>query len=307
MSRNKKKKKKRTRTSASSRADTFDYRPLAKLKRQMQKQIREDVQAKNNTRRSTEHADPPPSNEPAQRPLSARELFEYAVEQMDEGTVYDMKFGGGRDLELPPSREPSPPPRPAQDPDASPPDPHLQHVQWAFEQEMADLGIERLDQGVQRVAPKPPTAVVKPTSIEPARPSLSRDELPTRDLYDEVTGPGSVSLSGEQQRLLQRARKLHRRGQRVPEISLRGLSKVAALNALEGYLENQAAKKIPMVRIITGKGKRSADAPVIKHATQAFFEGRGAVWVASFAPEVNRDGNFGAFIVQLRATAPDDV
>ena len=59
-------------------------------------------------------------------------------------------------------------------------------------------------------------------------------------------------------------------------------------------------KKNDTVRVITGKGKQSEGEPVLKGAVESYFLSVGAPLVTAFAPEVTRDGDFGAYAVQLK-------
>lgn len=84
----------------------------------------------------------------------------------------------------------------------------------------------------------------------------------------------------------------------LPEVNLRGLTREAGLTKLQSTVQTWAAAGTRFARVITGKGRHSADVPVLKVATLNWLDR--AREVVEWAPEFTRDGNFGAVVVAMR-------
>lgn len=160
----------------------------------------------------------------------------------------------------------------------------------AFEQEMRRSGVERI--GSRRIEMIP-------------RPSMARENIAqVRKAHAPETDDAPAALDGNAKKLLERARKQERQHGPLPAVTLRGLSQDAAIERLRDFLETQSLGGVKLVRVITGKGKQSDGEPVLKHLAPKFFESRSEV--SLYAPELGRDGEFGAFVVQLRTGDDDD-
>jgi hypothetical protein len=255
------------------------------------------------------------------KPMSADELFTFALNQLPADLKpYDLKFGTGREAPRLPEVEDEAERR-AKAAEAAMPR-HLTPEQReaireatrvreqrdAFEQEMYEAGVARVTPS-KRIDLQTPTtpsvADLLAKSIEPARPSLSRGAHTSPDLLDQLHDPTDPSnalsippnFTFAQRRLLERAQ---RRDGSIPELSLRGLTLAEALPALQTFLIEQRAAGARTVRVITGKGKQSEGAPVLKGAVEGFLLSVAAHHITAFAPEITRDGDFGAFAVQLK-------
>lgn len=253
--------------------------------------------------------------------MSADELFTFALNQLPADLKpYDLKFGTGREAPRLPEVEDEGARR-AKAAEAALPR-HLTPEQReavreatrvreqrdAFEQEMYEAGVARVtpSKRIDLQTPLTPSvADLLAKSIEPARPSLSRGAHTSPDLLDQLHDPTDPSnalaippnFTFAQRRLLERAQ---RRDGSIPEISLRGLTLAEALPALQTFLIEQRAAGARTVRVITGKGKQSEGAPVLKGAVEGFLLSVAAHHITAFAPEITRDGDFGAFAVQLK-------
>jgi DNA-nicking Smr family endonuclease len=266
----------------------------------------------------------PPLPKLPDRPLSAAELFAFAVEQLPRDLrPYDLKFGSGSEAPRLPDIDDAADQKAAaltQQPAAAPAHltpaqraalreaTRLRELQAAFDQEMNDAGVRRVSPSKRadlQTPTIPSVADLLAKPIEPARPSLSRGALAAPDLLDQLhdpTDPANAlaippNFTHTQRRLLERAQ---RRDGSIPEVSLRGLTLAEAMPALQTFLAEQRAAGARTVRVITGKGHQSEGAPVLKGAVEGFLLGAGAHLITAFAPEITRDGDYGAFAVQLR-------
>jgi len=106
----------------------------------------------------------------------------------------------------------------------------------------------------------------------------------------------SFTLSRHQRKLL---KKLSDQA-RTNEINLRGSSAQEAARRLAAVVKTWHQRGAPAGRVVTGKGKHSEGAPVVKVAVANWLDGPGRVWVAEWIPEVAADGEFGSVVVQLR-------
>lgn len=106
-------------------------------------------------------------------------------------------------------------------------------------------------------------------------------------------------LTAAQRRLLKQSR-----GEHVAVLNIRGNTKAEAMGEVEAFVRAQCADGASWARVITGKGKQSAGAPVLKPAVIAWCEGEGAVLVRAWAPETDRSGNYGSVLLALRPVRP---
>lgn len=249
---------------------------------------------------------PPPAPAPAPS-LSAGELFEHALGLLDEtASIYDLKFGEGKSQpNLPPLATPhnpfgdAGPPGPAPGTQRAPADMVYRHAEWAFEQEMASLDVQKVEGSPLRI-PEPTRDAneVLKQHFEPDRRSLTKESIP-KPATDDATKPTLA-----QRQLLERSKRLEQRGERLPELSLRGLTRGPALKTLQAFIDKQARGDARLVRVITGKGKQSQGKPVLKQDACDLLDGAAAPLIVAYVPEMSRDGDYGALIVQLRRLDP---
>jgi hypothetical protein len=109
------------------------------------------------------------------------------------------------------------------------------------------------------------------------------------DLLEELLCVGGPTLSREQIRLIEDARRWEKKHRALHELNLRGMSETVALHAVEVGLRGRT-----YVRVITGKGLQSAGEPVLKRALVVWCLSHQVAW----APELFSDGSFGSFVIR---------
>lgn len=106
-----------------------------------------------------------------------------------------------------------------------------------------------------------------------------------------------VVLTGEQRDVLRRARKQTL----VPTLNIRLQRYSEAMKELAAFVLQHRQQKTRFVRIITGKGKQSDGAAVLKPAVIDWaVTPPGNMHVRAYAPETDRSGDFGMVIFELR-------
>ena len=105
-------------------------------------------------------------------------------------------------------------------------------------------------------------------------------------------------LTGEQRDRLRRSRK----GPTMSVLNIRRLKRREAMAEVEAFVAGARADGDRFVRVVTGKGKQSAGDPVLKPAVINWCHGPGSSWVAGWAPETDRSGQFGSLVLELRRT-----
>lgn len=124
-------------------------------------------------------------------------------------------------------------------------------------------------------------------------------EFTTPSLPTDSDGLREVKLEQSQRKLLKDFERFSR-SSRVPEINLRGDRRDEAIDRVNTFLPNCFRRGDAYVRIICGRGKNSAEDPVIKPAVIEWIEGPGATMVKGYAPQVQRGGDYGSIILELR-------
>lgn len=124
-------------------------------------------------------------------------------------------------------------------------------------------------------------------------------EFTTPSLPTDGDGLREVKLEQSQRKLLKDFERFSR-SNRVPEINLRGDRRDEAIDRVNTFLPNCFRRGDAYVRIICGRGKNSAEDPVIKPAVIEWIEGPGATMVKGYAPQVQRGGDYGSIILELR-------
>lgn len=113
---------------------------------------------------------------------------------------------------------------------------------------------------------------------------------------------GEPGLTDTQRKLLKRSRK-----HSIRELTIRLQTLGQAMIAVDMFVRHSCNDGHPFVRVITGKGLRSADGPVLKPAVIEWCQGDGRQWVRSWAPETDHTGAYGSIVLELktrRAGAP---
>ena len=153
----------------------------------------------------------------------------------------------------------------------------------------------------RKAAPPPPVARPEPRALQ-----FERDEAAVRDeLLSNGFDPASIEIGdeilylkpGQPQRLLKQLR----RGQFsiLAEIDLHQMTVAVARDAIKGFLDEAIVHNELCVRIVHGKGLRSAArGPVVKRMTEQVLRRRGDV--LAFASALPVQGGTGAVLVLLR-------
>lgn len=145
-------------------------------------------------------------------------------------------------------------------------------------------------------APEP----VGEPELEPAEPELDGDDWIGRSWADDIRPiPAAMldrpQLSSEQRELLIRARR------RVSaSVNLRHLNRRDALAHLELHVRLCRDQRVRFCRVIPGKGIDSKAEPVLKRAVIEWCRAPEHDAVLGWAPELDRHGEWGAMIVELR-------
>jgi DNA-nicking Smr family endonuclease len=99
-----------------------------------------------------------------------------------------------------------------------------------------------------------------------------------------------------------RRMKLLRQGRLVPEarLDLHGLSRQEAREKVRYFLEDSVYQGRKTVLVITGRGKGSADGPVLRSDMQRYLSSEAGAWVVEWAQAPGRYGGEGALVVFLK-------
>jgi hypothetical protein len=217
--------------------------------------------------------------------ISPDEAMELAFRAVDPGGIWDGKFLGqgfqlGDVLVVEASDEP-------QDRGSEPPPEDTDSDELAFARAMGG-GIQRLESDDRRVV-----LDVRDWIGARWRDRWEIDALSTDALFEPT-------LTDAQRRLLSRSR----RGT-LRTLNLRMQGREQALRAVESFVRQCRMHGVTHVRVITGKGRHSADGPVLKPAVVGWCEGPGRSAVRGWAPETDASGAFGAVVLELRPAAGD--
>jgi len=195
------------------------------------------------------------------------DLFRQAVDSLDQADIFGEKFSE-RDLPRPPRNKANA---------ANTLDP-LEREIAVFTEIMAGDHIRRLPPAKARRVPLQLQPQLQPTPA-PRTPALS-------DLKER-----------NPRGLLEAAEKAEREAT-LPSTSLRGLTREPAMIRLTAFLQQQHRAGVRLVRIVTGKGHGSEAEPVLKGLTATHLDADPLV--AAFAADIDRDGDFGSYIVRLK-------
>jgi DNA-nicking Smr family endonuclease len=209
-------------------------------------------------------------------PLDDTQLFQSAVGELQDFDVHELKYSTAD--EAPRRRTPK-----------SQREREAEDEKRLFAQMMS--GTTPVNKGQERVLQRAvPPAAPRPQAAPAPMPEDHEAELAT--------------LSRGQRQLLERARRQLSRDGTLPSLMLRGATREQALDRMLAFLSvSDGAPETGLARIITGKGLRSNDDPVLKPMAHRELERHPRV--AEFAPEIGADGDFGAYIVRLKRRARD--
>lgn len=88
------------------------------------------------------------------------------------------------------------------------------------------------------------------------------------------------------------------------QLDLHGLTREEALDALPRFLKSAQKRGQKAVLVITGKGNRSQDEPVLHQTVASWLRDTGRAIVLEYAPAPREMGGNGAFVVFLRLLSP---
>lgn len=117
--------------------------------------------------------------------------------------------------------------------------------------------------------------------------------------WRDSPGHGAGPTDAAQRDVLARARH-----HSVPTLTIRGQRREPAIAAVAAFVGLHRAAGRRYVRVVTGKGLGSAGDPVLKLALDEWCRGAGEPEVSAWAPERDRDGDYGAVVLRLRPRVP---
>jgi len=182
--------------------------------------------------------------------------------------------------------------KPVPNPDATPPEP----AEAEFDREMAALGVQPLG-GAERAASD--EAATPESAGEPSDRELFLAALGGLDKSSQDDFPEQPAAGSEPRRM----RRLHQ-GKLQPQaqLDLHGQLSGEALVRVGHFLDNARFHQLRCVLIITGRGRHSAEGPVLRTTVEAYLAGPGRDLVAEWARAPRQLGGEGALVVFLRST-----
>jgi DNA-nicking Smr family endonuclease len=170
-----------------------------------------------------------------------------------------------------------------------------------FAREMDLLGVNRqaVDGDEKTPAAAPPDACA--SEDKPPEPATDEELFLTALGSMDAVFQDEIPLE-EKTAAAPRRMKLLRQGRLVPEASLdlHGLSREEAREKTRYFLEDSVYQGCKTVLVITGRGKGSADGPVLRSDMQRYLADEARAWVAEWAPAPGRYGGEGALVVFLK-------
>ncbi len=273
MARKKKKKKNRGGTPTPPKEETG----FGTLKDQV-KSARRDLRA---TRRENalpveRDARPSPPPPPPKRRLTEDELMTEAFDALASAFSGVEKYTGrgyvAADVEL---VSEIPEVAPTDEEDGSTADDLL------FLEAMA-AGVERTDAARDALSQKEWSGAAWRTESQLA--GLSADELKFLD------------MTPDHQELLRRSRVAGK----MRVLNIRRFRLRDARGELDAFVRECVRERQQFARVVHGKGRQSKDVAVLKPAVVQWCEGEGSAWVLAWAPEVDRSGQFGSLVIEIR-------
>lgn len=143
-------------------------------------------------------------------------------------------------------------------------------------------GVERMDAARDALNQKEWAGAAWRTQAQLA--ALTADELKFLD------------LSPAHRDLLKRSR----REGTMPVLNVRRFGLKEAMGEVDAFVRDCIAKRVRFARIVHGKGRESKADAVLKPEVVRWCEGAGDTMVRAWAPEVDRSGQFGSLVIELR-------
>ena len=174
----------------------------------------------------------------------------------------------------------------------------------AFEREMSLLGVERRTADERERESLPPMAEADKAEKESPR-DLSDEELFLASLgqMDNVFRD-EIPVEEDQQEAAAAPRRMRqlRQGKRAPEarLDLHGLNRQEAREKVRFFLEDAVFQGLKTVLIITGRGKGSADGPVLRQFMEGYLSREARAWVVEWGRAPARYGGEGALVAFLK-------
>jgi len=181
-------------------------------------------------------------------------------------------------------------------PEAAPPAPPAEE-EPDFLAAMEQLGVTR------SAAADPAPEITAESGESPASAEdepLRLDQLGRYDqLFRDQLPPEAESASAQPRR----SRQL-RRGRLAPEaeLDLHGCDRASALTRLGHFLDNARFHGLRCVLVITGRGNRSAEGPVLRDAVERYLAGPGSEQVLEWDRAPRQHGGDGALVLFLRGS-----
>lgn len=170
-----------------------------------------------------------------------------------------------------------------------------------FQREMNLLGVQARSD--EEMGPdEEPIELDHETLREETKVELTEDELFLSSMgqMDRVFCD-DIPLDGETSAAPRRMRQL-RQGKRSPEakLDLHGLSRLEAREKVRFFLEDCTFAGFKTVLIITGRGKGSAEGPVLRQFMEGYLSNEARAWVVEWGRAPARLGGEGALVVFLK-------
>ncbi len=170
-----------------------------------------------------------------------------------------------------------------------------------FQREMDLLGVRERFDGEEAARPLRHSA---PEAVEDGPPAAELDDealflasLGQMDsvFRDEIPSPEEAAATPRRMRQL-------RQGHRSPEarLDLHGLTRLEARDKVRFFLENAVHAGKKTVLLITGRGKGSAEGPVLREFVERYLSGEATAWVVEWGRAPARYGGEGALVAFLR-------
>lgn len=167
---------------------------------------------------------------------------------------------------------------------------------------MALLGVDRRTTDGRERESAPPSVEATPEE-EQAAPELSDEELFLASMGQmDSRFRDEIPLQGEEANAAPRRMRQLRQGKRSPEarIDLHGLTRQEARDKVRFFLEDAVFHGFKTVLIITGRGKGSADGPVLRDFMEGYLSREARAWVVEWGRAPARYGGEGALVVFLK-------
>ena len=266
---------------------------LKKIKKDLESQEKSEKKAAITAMAKPERPKPQPREAnavplPADVELTDAQLFEKSLENIDDSALYRGKYGDPMDRWRPQQAEQKAKPKLSAEEEEKARQ-QLEELRElrTFEQVVGKLD-RRYDDDKFYVPPKPRVEITPATT-----------PLNTEPLALDPVGLREVEVTPAHRELLKRA-KAYAKEKRLPEIHLRGDTRDEAMSRLEAFVETAVRRGDRYMRIVHGKGKQSAEDPVIMPAALTWCEGPGAKVIQGYAPEVAPSGDYGSIVLEFR-------